>query len=76
VLTDLAVTVDRASDEVVYSFEVPGALLSDRRRLPRTDPRVIAVFERRRPLGRSAERIYAAAGAPAATTAAPAATAG
>jgi hypothetical protein len=76
VLTDPAVTVDRASDEVVYSFEVPGALLSDRRRLPRTDPRVIAVFERRRPLGRSAERIYTAAGAPPATTAAPAATAG
>ena len=67
-----AVTVDGASDEVVYSFEIPGALLSGGRKLPRSDSRAIAVFERRRPLGRSAERIYTASGAAAAPAATPA----
>ena len=61
VISDPAVTVDGASDAVVYSFEIPGALLSGGRKLPRSDARVIAVFERRRPLGRNAERVYTAA---------------
>lgn len=42
------VTVDAAADEVVYRFEVPGAILEGGRLLPRTDPRVQAVFSARR----------------------------
>jgi hypothetical protein len=61
VLTNPSVTVDRASDEVVYNFEVPGAVIDGGRKLPRTDARVIRVFEGRRPNGRNAERIYSAA---------------
>ncbi|BAP56301.1 hypothetical protein THII_2004 [Thioploca ingrica] len=42
-------TVDAASDEVVYSFETPGALLSKQgQRLARNHPNVQAVFAQRR----------------------------
>ncbi|MGI5521664.1 phage tail tip lysozyme [Micromonospora sp. CA-259024] len=48
VVTDPGVTVERASDEIVYNFEVPGAILSGGQKLPRTDPAVQAVFNARR----------------------------
>ncbi|GAA2845807.1 hypothetical protein Acy02nite_47470 [Actinoplanes cyaneus] len=49
VVTNPAVTVDAASDEIVYSFEVPGAILDTvGHRLPRTDPAVQTVFAARR----------------------------
>jgi hypothetical protein len=50
-LRDPSVSVDAASDEVVYNFEVPGALLTTtqpRRKLPRSDQAVVAVFVARR----------------------------
>jgi hypothetical protein len=59
-LRGAGVTVNDAADEVVYSFERPGAILTDttpRRRRPRTDDAVQAVFaERRR---RAAEALAA-----------------
>ncbi|WP_229068845.1 phage tail tip lysozyme [Actinoplanes sp. DH11] len=49
VVTNPAVTVDAASDDVVYRFEVPGAILdASGQRLPRTDPAVQNVFAVRR----------------------------
>jgi hypothetical protein len=60
-LTSAAVTVEAASDAVVYNFEVPGAILAGGAKLPRTDARVLAVFNARRPLSRRAERIYSEA---------------
>ncbi len=57
VVRDASVTVDDASDEVLYNFEVPGSILTTtepRRKLPRTDPAVQAVFEARRRHARSA----------------------
>jgi murein DD-endopeptidase MepM/ murein hydrolase activator NlpD len=51
VLRNPSVSLDAASDEVVYNFEVPGAILTTtepRRKLPRSDQAVIAVFQRRR----------------------------
>jgi tail lysozyme/hemopexin len=50
-----------ACDEVVYSFEVPGAILEEGNRLPRTDPRVQAVFEARRPAAEQAFNAYQSA---------------
>jgi len=58
VVSNPAVTTDRACDEVVYNFEIPGAILSGGAKLPRTDPRVVAVFNQRRPLAQNAERIF------------------
>lgn len=53
------VTLEAASDEVLYSFEIPGAILGpDRRHLPRNDPRVQQVFMRRRAHGRQALNLY------------------
>lgn len=43
-----AVTVEEASDEVVYRYEVPGAILQNKHKLPRTDPTVQQVFNLRR----------------------------
>ena len=63
VLTDPAVTIDRASDEVAYSYETPGSISPGGTRLPRTDSRVVAVFGVRRASSRSAEQIYSAAAA-------------
>jgi hypothetical protein len=57
VLTNSTVTVDQASDEVVYNFEVPGAILSDGSKLPRTDPRVQEVFRGRRARSRKVQQL-------------------
>jgi hypothetical protein len=48
VVSNPATSVDTASDEVVYNFEVPGAILENGNKLPRSDPRVQAVFAARR----------------------------
>jgi hypothetical protein len=48
VVKDVAVTLHAASDEIVYNFEIPGAILADGTKLPRADPRVQNVFQRRR----------------------------
>lgn len=61
VLRRPAVTVNDAADEVVYRFEVPGAILENGRPLPRSDPRVQAVFAVRRNLAQRALRVYRAA---------------
>jgi hypothetical protein len=58
VVNNPTVTTNSACDEVVYNFEIPGAVLSGRTKLPRTDARVIAVFNQRRPLAQNAERIF------------------
>jgi hypothetical protein len=58
-LTKAEVSVNDASDEVVYRFEVPAAVIGpDGKKLPRTSPAVVAVFEKRRTLSRRALRIY------------------
>jgi hypothetical protein len=59
-VTDEAVSVDDASDEILYSFETPGSIIEDGRRLPRSDERVQAVFRRRREPSRRALRTYRA----------------
>jgi hypothetical protein len=61
VISNPSVTVDQASDEVVYNFEVPGAILQGGVQLPRTDVRVQQVFAQRRPLSRAALQAYTAA---------------
>jgi Putative peptidoglycan binding domain/Phage tail lysozyme len=58
VLSDPLVSVDDASDEVVYNFEVPGSILAGGAKLPRTDPRVQATFEQRRQHSRRASDVY------------------
>lgn len=61
-LRDRDVTVHAAADEVVYSFEVPGAILDgDGRRLPRDHPRVREVFAKRRALADDALAAHRAA---------------
>jgi murein DD-endopeptidase MepM/ murein hydrolase activator NlpD len=60
VLRSPNVTLDAASDEVVYRFEIPAGILTasvPRQKLPRTDPAVVAIFARRRT--RSAEALAA-----------------
>lgn len=59
------VVLEAACDEVVYSFETPGAILAPpdpisgrRRRLPRNDHRVQEVFRRRRKFARQALSLY------------------
>lgn len=48
-LTAPGITMNDASDNVVYQFEVPGSILdSSRHLLPRADPAVQSVFNRRR----------------------------
>jgi hypothetical protein len=59
VVMNPAVTVEQASDEVVYNFEVPGAILNGGRKLPRTDPAVQAVFTQRRAPSRRARAAFA-----------------
>jgi hypothetical protein len=61
VVANPAVSVDQASDDVVYNFEVPGAILQGGVKLPRTDARVQQVFGQRRPLSQSALHAYTAA---------------
>lgn len=60
VLNDPDVTVDDASDEVVYSFEVPGSVLEGGTKLPRTDQRVQQTFEARRAHSQRAREAFAA----------------
>ena len=56
------VTVDTASDEVVYSFEIPGAVLSKfGQRLSRDHPRVQAVFTQRRVHAQRALQVFSMA---------------
>jgi Phage tail lysozyme len=53
------VTVNAASDEVVYGFETPGALLSKQgRRLARHHPNVQAVFAQRRVHAQRALQVF------------------
>jgi hypothetical protein len=52
------VSVDEASDEVVLNFETPLAVVAGGRRLPRTDPRVQAVFRSRRVHAQRALRVF------------------
>jgi hypothetical protein len=54
------VSVDDACDEVVYSFETPGAVIDDGSRLPREDERVQAVFRHRGEFAVRALRAYEA----------------
>ena len=56
-------SLEAASDEIVYSFEVPGSVLTPagqgpRRRLPREHASVQAVFQRRRASSRRALQTY------------------
>ncbi|MBN1612079.1 MAG: peptidoglycan DD-metalloendopeptidase family protein [Polyangiaceae bacterium] len=63
VLRGTSVSVDAASDEVVYSYEIPAAVLTDtrpRRKRPRSDPAVVEVFRERRGHSQSALRAYQA----------------
>jgi peptidoglycan hydrolase-like protein with peptidoglycan-binding domain len=62
VLRAPAVSVDEAADDVVYRFEIPGAIIGpDRKKLPRSDGRVRAVFTERRRLAHQAIQRYRAA---------------
>lgn len=63
VLRGRGVSLDAASDEVLYNFEIPGAILEGGRKLPRTDPRVQAVFRVRRSQSARALRVHEAAAA-------------
>lgn len=57
-LTDPGVSVNDACDDVVYRFEVPGAILDGGTKLPRADQRVQAVFIARRAHADRAVREY------------------
>jgi hypothetical protein len=58
VVSDAHVSVDDASDEVVYNFEVPGSILAGGAKLPRTDSRVQATFQLRRRHSQRASSLY------------------
>ena len=60
VVSNPAVTLNDASDEVVYNFETPAAVLTSdlQNKLPRTDPAVQAVFTYRRGLSQQALNAY------------------
>jgi peptidoglycan hydrolase-like protein with peptidoglycan-binding domain len=66
VVSRAGVTVEEACDEAVYNFEVPGSVLDGGSKLPRSDPRVQAVFRERRSHADKALRAYQSleAGAP------------
>jgi hypothetical protein len=57
-VTRAGVSVDAAADEVVYRFEVPGAILQGGNLLPRADARVQTVFQHRRANAQRALRAY------------------
>src|SRR5690606_11974817 len=57
-ITNAGVSLNDASDEVVYRFEVPGSVLGDNGLLPRTDPDVQHVFNQRRRNGSRALDVY------------------
>ena len=63
-LTANGVTVNDAADEVVYNFEIPGAILNGNAKRPRTDSAVQAVFRVRRANAQRAFNAYQAAQAP------------
>lgn len=52
------VSVNDASDEVIYNFEVPGAILSGGSKLPRSNSKVQTVFGHRRSNSNRALRAY------------------
>ncbi|QBR91824.1 phage tail tip lysozyme [Nocardioides euryhalodurans] len=58
VLAHEDVSVENACDEVLYNFEVPGSVLDQATKLPRTDPRVQRVFQARRIHARAAVQYY------------------
>ena len=58
VLTADDVSVEDASDEVLYNFEIPGAILHNGSKLPRTDARVQGVLHHRREFASRALRAY------------------
>lgn len=58
VLTNPAVTLEAASDEVVYNFERPGSVLDNGRSRPRSDPQVQEVFRVRRASSRRALQAF------------------
>ena len=58
VLTGMGVTLEDASDAVVYDFEIPGSILDGNQRRPRTHPAVIEVFDRRRQRGHQALQAF------------------
>lgn len=63
VVTAENVSVNDAADDVVYRFEIPGAILTDttpRRKRPRTDPQVQTVFGHRRANANAALAAYRA----------------
>jgi hypothetical protein len=53
-----SVTLNDAADDIVYRFEIPGSVLQNRRRLPRSDSRVQKVFAERRAHAQRASRNY------------------
>ncbi len=60
-LMSQGITLNDASDDVVYEYEVPGSILTTgtpRSKLPRTDPAVQRVFAQRRNMGRRALQAY------------------
>jgi hypothetical protein len=61
VLMNPAVTETDASDEVVYTFERPQAVLQGNTPLPRSDPQVQKVFNDRRPFAQQALQVFRAA---------------
>ncbi|GEM_PF-6987710 len=62
VVTDSGVSVNKASDDVVYRFEIPGKLLhkvnGKKRKRPRSDSQVQSVFEARRAKSKKALQAY------------------
>jgi subtilisin family serine protease len=61
-LTAAGVTVNDAADDVVYDFEIPGAILDGAgNKRPRADPAVQAVFRQRRGNAQRALQAYQAA---------------
>ena len=58
------VTVENAADDIVYEFEIPGAILDGKRKRPRSDPAVQAVFQVRRRSAHQALTAYQAAHRP------------
>ncbi|WP_430412277.1 phage tail tip lysozyme [Kordia sp.] len=58
VITATGVSVNDASDEVIYNFEIPGAILSGGAKLPRSNPNVQTVFGHRRSNSSSALDAY------------------
>ncbi|WP_406161970.1 phage tail tip lysozyme [Streptomyces canus] len=65
VLSSQVVSVEAASDEVVYNYEIPGAILSGHGKLSRADACVQTVFKQRRAPSNRALTAYQSGGGPA-----------